>query len=152
LRLGGHELWLDNDVVICERLQSIDRWLNEKCAIISEGLSRKRMYGEFDKFIRPGIHACAGLFGLPGGFDFAERLSHYMQFATKPLGGYDEQGLTASIVTNANSWILVPLSELHICEDHAEFPQMLPPALHFVAANRKPWHRGWKAYQRRKIL
>lgn len=153
LRPDEHELWLDNDLVICQRLPSIECWMTERSvAIISEGLQRKRMYGEFDQFVSSELHVCAGLFGLPPGFDFQEKILFYMRFATKPLGGYDEQGLTTAVITNSDEWILVPLSELCIAEDHVPFPDMLPSAVHFVGANRKPWHRGWKSYKSRGVL
>lgn len=149
----GMELWIDNDIVINKRLPALDLWIKKQSGgIISEGLHRNRMYGEFDRFVLPDLHLCAGLFGLPAEFDFQERIEHYWKFATKPLGGYDEQGLTAAIVSNMSDWTLVPLSELYICEDHVPFPELSPSAIHFVGANRKPWHRGWKAYQRRKII
>ncbi len=148
----GHELWLDNDLVLLQRLPSVERWFNSGSAIISEGLHRQRMYGEYDQFVPTGSHVCAGLFGLPPGLDFSKRILEYLRFATKLLGGYDEQGLVASIITNSPDWILTPLSELYISEDHVPFPTFSPSAIHFVAANRKPWHRGWKAYKRRGLL
>lgn len=150
LRPGGMELFIDNDIVIGRRLPSLDAWLADgTTGLVSEGLHRKRMFGVFDPEIPPHVRACAGLFGLPPGFDFSERIAHYLPImGGRPLGGYDEQGLTVATVVNMQGYFLVPLSELHICEDHAPFPEEVPPALHFVAANRKPWHRGWAKYKR----
>lgn len=155
LRPKGLELFIDNDLIIRNRIKELDEWIKDKTSgLISEGLHRKRMFGMFDGFISPEIRACAGLFGMPPYFDFMEKIKHYTSYSDKPLGGYDEQGLTVATVTNMSRYILVPLSSLHICEDHVPFPDSLPDALHFVGANRKPWHRGWKAYKKasRQIL
>lgn len=153
LRPGSHELFIDNDIVIRQRLPAIDSWLSDgESGLVSEGLHRQRMFGAFDGHIPPHVRACAGMFGLPPGFDFSERIRHYWPLMLgKPLGGYNEQGLTVATVVNMSRYVLVPLEELFICEDHATFPQIIPPALHFVAANRKPWHRGWMHYKSQMI-
>lgn len=142
----GHELWLDNDLILLKRVPTIDRWLQGNCAIITEGTGRCRMYGCYDSCVPEGLHVCAGLFGLPPFFDFEKQIRLR---ALSNLGGYDEQGLTASIVTNMK-FRVVPLSEVCICEDFLEFPEV-SCGIHFVAANRKPWHRGWKHYKRFSI-
>lgn len=150
LRNEACELFVDNDVVIRERLPSIDAWLADgQSGLISEGLHRRRMYGEFDSSVPDGVHACAGFFGLPPNFDFRERILYFMQLLEgRPLGGWNEQGLTVAVVTNMTRYILVPLTSMHICEDHVPFPDKMPPAIHFVGSNRKSWHNGWKAYKR----
>lgn len=153
LRPHGHELWIDNDLVITKRLEEIDKWLALNTGLISEGLGRRRMYGCYDHMVSPNLHLCAGLFGLPPGFDFESEISNRLHvLGNKQLGGYDEQGLTASIVSSMNGYVLVPLSQLHISEDHVPFPDQIPPAIHFVAANRKNWHRGWKSYKRHRFM
>jgi hypothetical protein len=149
LNPDGLELFIDNDIIIRKRLPQIDEWLERKdCGLIAEGLSRKRMYGVFDPFVPPNIHANAGLFGLPPGFDFGKQIADYANFLTGGLGGYNEQGLTVATIVNMPQYIMVPLSKLHISEDHADFPEKMPDAIHFVGANRKEWHRGWAHYKK----
>jgi hypothetical protein len=151
----GLELFIDNDLIIRKRLPQIDLWLkNGDYGLIAEGLNRKRMYGIFDSFVPPNIHANAGLFGLPPGFDFGKQIADYANYLNGGLGGYNEQGLTVATVVNMPKYIMVPLSKLHISEDHSEFPQKIPDAIHFVGANRKEWHRGWAHYKKitRSIL
>lgn len=148
LRPDSHELWLDNDLVICKRIEEIDRWLAGNKAIITEGLGRRRMFGLYDEHISPELRLCAGLFGLPPHFDFAAAIrSRIDVMEGKPLGGYDEQGLTASVVTSMD-YIIVPLSQVHIAEDHVPFSSHLYAGFHFAGANRKPWHRGWQSYKK----
>jgi hypothetical protein len=148
LRPDSHELFIDNDIIILERLREISDWqCFDGFGLISEGLHRRRMYGVYDGFVLPKIHACAGLFGLPPGFDFAGRIKALLPHLNgKSLGGYNEQGLTTAIITNMENYMLVPLSTLFISEDHVPFPKQLPKGIHFVGANRKDWHRGWKSY------
>lgn len=149
LNINSMELFIDNDIIIRKRLPEIDEWLNTKnCGLISEGLHRKRMYGIYDPFIPKGINANAGLFGLPPNFDFQKEITEYANFLNGGLGGYNEQGLTVATIVNMPKYIMVPLTKLHISEDHAEFPKILPDAIHFVGANRKPWHRGYAAYKK----
>lgn len=154
LNPDGLELFLDNDVVLRERLPELDLWLEQgDLFIIAEGLRRKRMYGVYDRIIPRHVHACAGVFGLPGGYDFAHHIETHKHFLVdKGLGGYDEQGLSVAAVVNSGKYLVIPITSLHISEDHLTFPERLPPAIHFVGANRKDWHRGWKAYRSRKIL
>jgi hypothetical protein len=151
LNPDGCELWMDNDIVIMDRIQEIDDWLDAKeHSIISEGHPRARMFGLFDRFIKSGLHACAGLFGLPPKFDFKQAILPYLSVLihdSKPLGGFDEQGLTVAAVTNGTKYVIVPIDKVFICEDLSVLPTTLPPAIHFVGANRKHWHRGWKQYK-----
>jgi hypothetical protein len=149
LRPDSCELWIDNDLVICDRIKEIDDWIDQADhSIITEGLHRARMFGEFDSCIHPDIRACAGLFGLPPDFNFASAIESYSPILQgKKLGGFDEQGLTVAVVTNMPKHRIIPLQSVWISEDHVPFPATTHSAYHFVAANRKPWHRGWKRYR-----
>ena len=159
LSLKTHELFIDNDLIIRKRIKEIDDWLKvQDEAIMSEGHPRSRMFGVFDEFIPKEINVCAGLFGLPPNFDFADRIKFFVSQKKVTIGGWEEQGLTASIVTNSQKYRLIPLSKVHISEDWVEDPlaplsqnysnnnKQKPDAIHFVGANRKPWHRGWCLY------
>lgn len=156
LRPDACELWIDNDLVIRSRIPQIDRWLEEQNhGIVTEGLHRQRMFGLFDSFVPAHVHACAGLFGLPPGFDFAgviRRYLHVLRHDNKPLGGFDEQGLTVAVVTNMPRYEIIPLSVVHITEDQAPFPTEWKSAYHFVGANRKHWHLGWQCYKARSAV
>lgn len=153
LKIDGLELFIDNDIIIRKRIPQIDDWIkNKNFGLITEGLNRKRMYGVFDSFISPEIHANAGLFGLPPHFDFEKEIKEYSHYLDSPLGGYNEQGLTVATIVNMKNYIMVPLTELNIIEDHVKFPEIMPSGLHFVGANRKEYHRGWKEYKKRNFI
>ena len=141
LRIESHELWIDNDIVILERIPEIDQWLQEETSIISEGLGQH--YGSF-KSLMGNLKMCAGFFGLPPKFDFESKISELQK--DKELGGFDEQGLVAYVVSQIGGFITVPKETLKIVEDHHEFPSEKKKGYHFVGANRKNWHRGWKSF------
>lgn len=156
LSIQSHELFIDNDIIIRKRIKEIDNWLNhENQGLISEGHPRCRKFGVFDDCVPTGLHVCAGLFGLPPYFDFAERINFYNLKKKVSIGGYDEQGLTASIITNMQNYKIIPISKIHISEDWCLEPfynflntkKQIPDAIHFVGANRKPWHKGWYFYK-----
>lgn len=141
----GPELFLDNDIVIHNRMPSIDRWLEEGGGIISEGLHR--IFGIFERYVPKGVQACAGFFGVPKGFDLERQALDYcrlLKLCNLTLGDYDEQGLVAAVITNMDKFSVVPLTEVAICENwHKVCPSPLPPAIHFVGANRKEYHGPW---------
>ena len=150
LRKSTHELWIDNDIVIHQKMKEIDDWLEGDYCLISEGLGRN--YGKiYEKEVPIGIKACAGFFGLPPNFDFNQKILEYCKLLKgKSLGSYDEQGLVASIITNSNH-VIVPLTSIAIIEPTFPLPEPLTPALHFVGANRVNHHESWNAYQRKNI-
>jgi hypothetical protein len=148
LRKESHELWIDNDIIIREPIPAINDWLEAQTTCFSEGLNR--LYGIYDEDIPPDLKACAGLFGVPPYYDFNSKiLDKCRKLDGKPLGHYDEQGLVISTMTSSNDHIVIPLSQVAICENH--LPQIFPPGIHFVGANRKNCAR-WKEYQQRKHL
>jgi hypothetical protein len=149
LEINSHELWIDNDIIISGRIKEIDKWLDGDYCLVSEG--RHRLYGIFEKDIKPDLKICAGLFGLPPSFDFAAKIYTNCKKELKgiPLGHYDEQGLVASIITNSQHEI-VPFSSLSIVERKEKLPVGVP-AFHFVGANRTESHSGWSQYAEKKI-
>jgi hypothetical protein len=143
LRIEAQELWLDNDVVIRERVDEIDHWLEGGEGIISEGLHG--VYGIYKRFIPRSTKMCAGVFGLPAGFDFGKEILRYCELLNgETLGHYDEQGLVAATVANMNHCV-ISMTNLTICE--SSVPRPLPSAMHFVGVNRNENHKGWNEYR-----
>lgn len=148
LRLEAPELWLDNDVVILDRIPKLDAWLkNPNGGLVSEGVHR--LYGIYSQFI-PEVKCCAGVFSLPPNFDFnAKILSFCRHLNGLSLGHYDEQGLVVAILHELGCQI-IPLNEIANCGH--KLPTPLTSGLHFVGANRTKNHASWNAYKRKKIL
>lgn len=148
LRLESHELWIDNDVVIRERLRAIDRWLKSDGTLIASGHNNNRkIYGKFDHLVPSNVVCCAGLFGLPPGFDFESRIVQkcHSVLGGKPLGYYDEQGLVSAIVIEHNPHIVIPANQFLNVKEYVKKP--FPSALHFIGANRFHSHREWQDYR-----
>jgi hypothetical protein len=142
LRFSSHELWIDNDIVILERLPSIDIWLNSSRSIIST--AHQRAYGIFDDSIKEGLVCSAGFFGLPPGYDFENRIYHFCQKLNgKPLGYYDEQGVTVSCVLECDP-VIVPYDELTTVK---ELTKPFAKGLHFIGVNRTEHHENWEKYK-----
>lgn len=145
LRPESHELWVDNDLLIRERLPEIDVWLKSRKTIISKGHRYKSAYyGEFAASIPNKKNCCAGLFGLPPNFDFGSQITKRCQQVLngKPLGYFDEQGLVTAIVTSEN----------HIIVESVEIIKRLPQkpfpkAMHFITTNRFHTHDDWREFK-----
>ncbi len=143
LRPDGHELWVDNDIVIEKPMPSVESWLARDATIIAEGWYG--FYGVYDDLVRP-YKVCAGLFGLPPGLDFWDAI---LKIARQDqVGGWDEQGMTAAVCTMYHDCIVVPMTELSNCEK--EFVGGAC-GYHFVEANRSKRHTSWEAYTRRRV-
>lgn len=141
LRPGGHELWIDNDIIVRERLPSIDRWLGSSAAIVSSGL--QRAYGCYEDAIPPDAVYCVGFFGLPPGHDFEAAVRRHLPRIGGPLGYYDEQGLTVSCLMELDR-IVVPQEELAIVK---RLTRPFAKGLHFIGVNRTHDHEAWGEYK-----
>jgi hypothetical protein len=141
LEIDSYELWIDNDIIVRERVPSIDQWIGSNRSLIS--LSHQRAYGVFEKEIKGDICYCAGFFGLPPGFDFNSRILHHCKKLFGPLGHYDEQGITV-LCTLETDPIIVPVEELSVVK---ALKKPYSNALHFIGLNRTDDHKSWSDYK-----
>lgn len=150
LRPNGLELFLDNDLIIFSKIEEIDKWISSnRHGIITEG--KWRLFGAFQNFINEKHKLCAGLFGLPPFFNFYRNIQYFYSYFNKPLGAFDEQGLSAAIVSNMKNFYIVPIKKLRIVENHDELPDIFKEkiaGIHFVGANRRLHHNGWYFYKK----
>lgn len=146
LKINSHELWLDNDILIVDRVPVIDHWIQNDWKIISEGLFR--IFGAYDHKVKAGIQACAGLFGCPPGFDFQSEIIELCNevLQGEPLGHYDEQGLVAAIMTNG-PFRMVPMRSVKILQYFENLPDPLPHGMHMVGINRNKEYKPWEQYK-----
>lgn len=142
LRPEAHELWIDNDLIVRERLPTVDEWLKTDRTLISKGLRRE--YGDYEDVIPPQHVFCAGFFGLPPGFDFADSIRRHCQLLRgRPLGYYNEQGVTSCAVLERDVMV-VPLSEIDVVK---KLERPLAKGLHFIGVNRSHRHDEWERYK-----
>ena len=133
LRPETHEIWIDNDIVIRERIPEVDDFLTKETTIISQAWGREK-YGRFDAIVpktEPWT-CCAGFFGIPPHFDFQAKALELCN--GYPLQGFDEQGLVASIVTSTENWI--PIQSWNLRQEGWWEPvHELTRATHFIRLN-----------------
>lgn len=140
LRKDSHEIFIDNDLVINDKIPEIDQFLenDNKCLLLEEDT---RTYGRFTKHVPANIYVNSGLFGVPPEFDFGKYVKYYTigkQWEINALGKYaesctfDEQGLVALILSNQKH-IMISKKTITNCE------QTLIPAKgnHFIGLNRR---------------
>jgi len=145
LRPESHEIWMDNDIILWDRIPEIDEFINDdKKPIVSQTWSRE-LYGQFDCDIPDGCSICAGFFGLPPSFPFKEKIYDSIKLKM-PLSGFDEQGMIAYIITNnENGWIGIRPHYLNQL-GWWEYIQELPLGGHFIRLNTGT-NSGWEMYK-----
>jgi hypothetical protein len=146
ISIKSHELWLDNDVLIWKRVPAIDLWLSSNTGIITQGLYG--LYGKFKEFVNSPHPVCAGVFGLPPNFNFESKIINLYnnKLRHKRLDmPFDEQGLTAAIVTNIPGFIKIPMNQIKICENENDKVGDVC-GVHFVGTNRG-YKQAWKNWR-----
>jgi len=145
LSLNTHEIFIDNDLVIHDRMPSLDRFLKESIVLATNPL--KRNYGNIDDFVYKETRINTGLMCLPPGFDFGFKLNEKIEkYGIKDLSGhFDEQGLVASVFQD-NEFETVSLDEINICYAALTKYRFAKFGMHFVGAN-KGERNYWNKYK-----
>jgi hypothetical protein len=146
LRPESHELWIDNDIVITDRIKKIDDWLVGSTGLIGTGFNRD--YGRFAKTMPDVTLAyCAGMFGLPPGFDLETKIVEVV--GNRTITGFDEQGLVVRIVTGIDNFLTLEQKDMALLSERWR-PKVMrgfPHGLHFARVNRFDFHHSWRAYR-----
>lgn len=135
LRPYAHEIFIDHDVVLVDRLPQIEEFLSSNEAFLyTQSFWPDGLYGSFKDQIPEGFGLNSGLFGLPPGFSFD--LSSVKEW----VDDLDEQGFVASQMCRQNNLIRVGLEDLWICADE-RMPKDVK-GYHFCRSNRdEAWVR-----------
>ncbi len=149
-RLGvTHELFIDNDLVIQERLSEIDRFFDSDSTLLLQGVSRN--YGRFSRHVPKGLCINSGLFGVPPALSLADRLQFYGETWTENCFSenrtWDEQGFVATALSNYREFHIISNETIVNCETtYCE-----APGLHFVGLNRSDYHHPYRSYVNRYV-
>ena len=140
LVIEQHEIFIDNDLIINEKIPEIDQFLqtNDRCLLLEEDT---RTYGRFSKHVPASIYANSGLFGVPPYFDFEKHVKNHIigkdweknaHGEYEESGTFDEQGLVA-LILGSQKHILINKKTINNCE------RIYVPAKgnHFIGLNRK---------------
>jgi hypothetical protein len=150
IRPQSHEIFMDNDIVLCKRMKIIDEWLNASSnTLLYQGLHG--FHGSYSGAIPKGVRINSGIFGLPPNFQFGEKIAEHI----RPFSDYfDEQGLVAKILTRETHRI-IPLTVVPIVENDwpldAHDNNQDCCGYHFVGAN-KGEHPAFRKFQNRSVL
>lgn len=136
-----HELALDNDCILWELPEPMERWLASNDAfLLAEDV--EPAFGRFTPWCgqRPRN---SGIRGLPPGFDLVSALEPVLDRVSEPLTSeLDEQGLQIAALLAAGTVHTVTVDEVTLC---SPFPPKRPHlgrcGAHFVGLNarRLPW-------------
>lgn len=153
IRKETHELVMDNDLIITRKIPQIDKFLKSNCTLVYE--AGKPMYGQFHKFVPKNPFVNSGIYGMPPGFNFLNKINFYIKNITEwdnscKQGRYtwDEQGLVAASLLNHPNHLLIKLNQISNCEidliDNC-------CGMHFVGLNRYVMQKPWLEWRIKSI-
>jgi hypothetical protein len=144
-----HELFIDNDLVIEDRVEEIDRFLAGDMTLLLQETTRH--YGKFERHVPPGYCINSGLFGLPPGFPFGNYIKFYASSWEENCGHasrtWDEQGLVAAILLAYKRSVIIPFTTITNCEKNYTPSK----GMHFIGLNRRTFHIPFADYKTRNI-
>jgi hypothetical protein len=148
-----HEILIDNDLIINERIPHIDDFLSSDCTLLLE--DHARCYGRFENHVAPGYRINSGLYGMPPLFNLQKFVDFYAGSAweinatceNKASKTFDEQGLVAIALLSYHRFVIIPNSCITNCE--REFVNGL--GHHFIGLNRLAFHKPFRLYKCRSI-
>lgn len=135
LRPNAHEIFIDHDVVLLDKLPQIEEFLSsEEAFLYSQSFWPDGLYGSFRDQVPDGFGLNSGLFGLPPGFSFD------LSMVDEWKEDLDEQGFVASQMCRQSNLIRVGPEDLWICADD-RMPRDVK-GYHFCRSNRdEAWAR-----------
>lgn len=147
-----HEIQIDNDLIITEKISEIDEFLYSNRPLLLEGDSRT--YGRFEKYVPAGLMINSGIFGMPPGFNLQKYIDFHVKYEWeqnaygrhKENFTFDEQGIVAMALGGSNP-IIIPESKISNCELNLN----KTVGMHFVGLNRYPHHRPFLEYKNKNV-
>lgn len=148
LDINRHELFIDNDLIIKEKIPQIDHFFENNCTILLAETGRT--YGRFENYVPPDKCINSGLFGLPPKFNLQNFLNFYVgaEWQTNAHNEYaqsqtwDEQGLIAFALLTHPDYVIIPETEVSNCEYNLTDGK----GYHFIGLNRRAFHRPFKLW------
>ena len=140
LRKESHEIIIDNDVVIRDKIGLIDEFLNSDHLLGFNAYHRA--YGRFN--IDDKLFLNSGFVGLPPDFDYKHQLD--MIYDGKPIYRFDEQGMVAAVFA-ANRHKLIGFDQMSPLDETTTFNNC--KIAHFIHANStNKHHLAWSTYKK----
>ena len=149
-----HEIIIDNDIVIFNKINYLDDFLKNKIVYITE--AKERAYsGKVEPYIPKKFHINSGFICLPPEFDLQKKINDVIKdFNIKTWDNHkDEQAIIGYIFSQMNNLKLISITDIFVCYDYilknAKF------GYHFTGLNKNKrycWHKYLnKSYKNLKI-
>lgn len=142
LDVSRYEIFIDNDIILYNKLPLIDEFLSSNFCFMTEGARRR--YGKYDSAVPAWYKLNSGLFGLPPSFDLESQINIYSDgYDNINHSWFDEQGLVAAILSRQRNFKMIDINDITICENefiHGNF------GAHFVGLNNNNL-KAWKQYE-----
>lgn len=144
-----HEISIDNDIVLNEKIQEIEKFFESNSTLLLE--DKGRTYGRFNSHVPPNFHINSGIYGMPPNFDLEPFVKFYAGdkweknalFEHDKNETFDEQGLIALALLSHKDYIIISNKKITNCEYAIEKGQ----GHHFIGLNRKKFHNSFRLYQ-----
>jgi hypothetical protein len=140
-----HEIVLDNDIVIYDKLKEIDDFLSNDDMFITTTAIKRSYSGQFGDIVNKNLNINSGLFGLPPNFNYKEEIEKILQKGSGMWQDhFDEQTIIASIIQN-NKFKIIPFNTISSCCGITDFV-VGKRGTHFIGINKgyKKWWREFK--------
>jgi hypothetical protein len=140
-----HELILDNDIIVYEKIEQIEEFLSNEDIFITTRAIRRSYNKKYDNHIKQGFNINTGLVGLPPNFDYEQEILKIMKNAKEEWSNhFDEQTLVARILQNKKT-IVIPFEILSSCCSLTRFA-IGKKGTHFIGAN-KGYDKWWNEFK-----
>ena len=134
LDIKRHEIFIDNDLIIYNKIKEFDLFLNSNdLFLITQGCRKKKAgitYGIFENKVKSEVCMNTGVLGFPPGFDLREEINNILKkFKIKKLSYFDEQGMISFIIQSRKNKI--------ISKEKINFFQNGSCGIHLIGVNNK---------------
>jgi hypothetical protein len=144
LRPEGHEIFIDNDLVIWDKIPEVDQFLDSKATLIYQGMWGK--HGVYNLPVEFNVNS--GIFGVPPNFDLEKHIldswkNPYVELEDKTIefDRFSEQGLVGTALLKNDSYIVIPQCRIPILETYFSYElhrkNLNAKGFHFVGSNTK---------------
>lgn len=148
-----HEISIDNDIILTDRIEQIDDFLEkDNFTLLLEDLGRT--YGRFENHVPPKFCINSGVYGMPPNFDFEKYIKFYVGEKWEKNALYehdknetfDEQGLVALALLDNKNYIIIPKESITNCE----YTLCEGKGYHFIGLNRTKNHEAFNIFKNKK--
>lgn len=153
LNPNGYELYMDNDIILTNRMPLIDKWLQNDMIICTRQYKKRAgrpiNYGEYEHLISRKIPPLnTGFFGLPPQFQL--HLNKIINKVGKVKKNHHNfQGIIAACLTEHPNLVPISKDDIKLCRNTRKNLDKWSGkyGTHFITANNNNPHPCWEIYK-----